>query len=158
MSDKKDYTPFLFAGGVGVLVWLALRGGKKTESTGITPNVTTSEGEVSAWVPDDKGPPVGMPSPFREITKETATPGAFAIKYSGSFSRWKEIAIANPELFLVDQPSACRKTAENPDGVGSCYATKEKRSDGQPVYIYGFQTIAPWQLGQMVRLPDGWKG
>jgi hypothetical protein len=161
--SSENLKPLFVVGGVGILAYLIF--GRSSDAKAATPAVAPTPGTVT---PPGGTPTGGGPKPtdidpvtglrFRIVDASTTTPGDFATKYAGSFNKWKEIASVNDNLYLVDVVGSCRKTAENPDGVGSCYTTKEKRADGQPVYVYPYQTIAPWQLGMPVLLPPSWKG
>lgn len=105
------------------------------------------------------GPPVGggdlLPgtmtpkSRVRAVDASTATPSAFAQKYSGDANRWKEIAAANPAGTIYPS-SPPIKVVE--------WQVQVPVPQGQagPPSVKTVQGLTPWNLGQLVKLPDTW--
>lgn len=90
-------------------------------------------------------------SRVRQIDKSTGTPSEFAQKYSGTASRWQEIAAANPAgTVYPGSPAIIVKTIYTLDVDPS---TGETLPTGKNV-----SGMQPWMLGQLVKLPDTWAG
>lgn len=117
-----------------IIAWIirALGGGK---SPGFSPVPPRFPGPVPIPVPGPAVPGVPGPGPSPGPSVYTIQSGDTGVKLAkratGDANRWKEILKANPDLTAV--------TAPNPDtGVMTTQ-------------------IVPWQIGQVIKVPPGWK-
>lgn len=89
-----------------------------------------------------------LKSRVRMIDASTPTPSQFAQKYSGTASRWREIVAANPTGTIFPGSPAIR--------VVDILKAPEAGTEGPPTKVG--EGLSPWNLGQLVKLPDTWVG
>lgn len=139
--------------GVGAIGAIFLAGSSSASAATTTPAKPPSGGGPEVPVKDPAAPPPGATPGStairkREITKDTYTPSHFALKYSGSTGRWKELAAVNPELKLVDRPTTYGEGSER----------KTYYTDAKGSVMLEWPTLTPWIVGQVITLPADWKG
>ena len=152
----------LALGGVGLYFLMSEKKASAATPQPVTPSVKTPPGPTPPVKVDPPKvtptPPTPDPSEYlpgtttlksrvRVIDATTPTPSQFAERWSGFASRWRELVAANPvgtifpgspAIKVVDILRAPEGGGERPTKVG--------------------EGLSPWNLGQLVHLPDSWKG
>jgi hypothetical protein len=103
--------------------------------------------------PTPPAPPVPtppVPTPPLELKKatidvSTVTPGQFAAKYGGDWTKWKEIASVNPGMIVVDKPYLIESTGQ------TVYTSGPPQNQ-----ILPYPGLIPWNMGQVVNIPPTW--
>ncbi len=148
--------PIAILGGLAALAFGASSAKASTPTPEPGPTPPTPGPTPPAPTPEDLTPdPVeflpGTTTPksrVRVIDASTPTPSQFAERWSGFASRWRELVDANPVGTIYPGSPGIK--------VVDIMRAPEGGGEGPPTKVG--ESLSPWNLGQLVHLPDSWNG
>ena len=139
-------TELLILGGAALIYFLAKAAPPTPPTPGPSPSPTPEDltPDPSEYLPGT----TTLKSRVRVIDATTPTPSQFAERWSGFASRWRELVAANPVGTIFPGSPAIK--------VVDILRAPEGGGEGPPTKVG--EGLSPWNLGQLVHLPDSWKG